>query len=273
MIECRRADRAPLRLIYGYALARECGFVHGALAAYNSAVNGYTLARSDNENIALDNLFRRYDLLFAVSDYTRGFRCEIHKALYRVRRASLADGFEVLADGYERQYHRRRLIIEPVEVVHGGLNIAVYRRVTHLEEHCGAVYICRRAPEGDERIHIRRAVKKALGSADKKALIYDRHGSCQKELIKSYRKRVRGENFRQRPAPHQVSHGYIHQRQEQYCRGYESIKYFLRLTAFERRFFILFFAADILRCCAVARCGHGSAYFFGSGGRRKIDGH
>ena len=87
-----------------------------------------------------------------------------------------------------------------------------------------------------------------LKAADKEFLVDDHDDSGKQKLYKPHGNVVVVEPCRERPAPHHVSHGEIHEDNEKACRGDQPV--------FESR------------CLVVFECffslGHGNLFFVGS---------
>ena len=58
-------------------------------------------------------------------------------------------------------------------------------------------------------------MQEALKTADKKPLVDDHNQARQQQLVKADCQRIFRQNSRNRPTPHEMAHGYIHQRQKQ----------------------------------------------------------
>ena len=84
----------------------------------------------------------------------------------------------------------------------------------HGEEGVGAVDKGRRGAQGHQRIHIGRTVPEALIAGDEKLLVDDHDDGCQQQLQKPHGHVVLREKSWNRPAPHHVAHGEIHQNRQ-----------------------------------------------------------
>ena len=128
--------------------------------------------------------------------------------------------FKHFPHSYKSKYHRRRLEIHSVKKRMKRFRIG---RHAHFVKQCHAVYKCRRTAHRNESIHIRCTVKQAFGTTDKEFLIYYHYGNRYYKLRDS-KDEVIFHKLRNPPAPHNVSHRYIHKRNKQTDRSYQSEK-------------------------------------------------
>ena len=101
-----------------------------------------------------------------------------------------------------------------MHVAHGSVRIALYLGIGHGKQCVGTVSKCRHGTEGHQGIHVRRAVPQTPEATDEKFLIDDHDDSCKKQLYKSHGDMVAIKPGWQRPSPHHVSHGKVHQHQK-----------------------------------------------------------
>ena len=115
----------------------------------------------------------------------------------------------------------------------------------HLEQNHRAP--CKRypGPHGHQRVHVRRPMHQTGEAADKKLLVDHHHDGCQDHLHQSDPHRIPLEECRQRPAPHAVPHGKIHENQQKSHRTQEAALQHRRLVIPES----LLFPAEI-HCAA-----------------------
>ena len=270
LVERGGGDGVALRLVHGDALAGQGALVHGAVAFKHNAVHGYILARADDEDVALLDLVHPDRDLLPVAQDGGGLGRELHEALEGVRGLALAASFKHLAYGDEGQYHGRGLEIElSVHDVHLVHRVAVGR---HLKEGVGAPHEGGGGAEGDQGIHIGCPVRKALEAGDEELLVDDHDYNSQIELDKRLGHVVRGQEFRQRPAPHHGAHGEIHEHYEEADRRDQAALQHRRLVVLQGGFRLgdgagraLFCAARALFARAVARI-HNGLYYVRAGG-------
>ena len=213
LVERGGGDGVALRLVHGDALAGEGALVHGAVALEHDAVYRDVLARADDEDVALFDLVHADGDLLAAAHDGGGLGCELHEALEGVRGLALAAGLEHLAYGDEGKYHGRGLEVElSVHDVHLVHRVAVS---SHLKERVGAPDEGGAGAEGDEGVHVRRAVREAPEAGDEELLVDDHDYNSQIELDERLGHVVRGQEIRQRPAPHHGAHGEIHEHYEE----------------------------------------------------------
>ena len=216
LIYRRGGDAIPFRLIDRYAFAGQRRLVHGAAAFDNDAVNGYTVARAHGEHIAeLHLLDRNFDLL-AVAHEARGLGCDGHQRLERVGRLALGASLQKLADSDEREYHGGRLEVQLIHPLHTAAEAELIERIDAVNE-------SRAGAEGNERVHIRRAVNESLEAADEESLVDDHDNDREQQLRQPHRGMTVRNRLRQRPAEHHVPHRDVHQRQQEHERGDEPL--------------------------------------------------
>ena len=232
-VDRRGRDAVARRLVHGDALAGQGGFVHSARPLENKAVDGDALARAHHKDVAPLHLLDGDGFLLPVYQQGRGLRRDLHEALERVGGLALASGLQRLAHGDEREDHRRRLKVKFVHPGHGGVGTARELRRRHREERVDAVDEARRRAEGDEGIHVRRAVQQALEAADKEFLVYDHDDGREQQLDKAHGHVVAVKELRQRPAPHRMPHRDIHQHQQEAQRGKQAALELRRLRVGE----------------------------------------
>ena len=93
----------------------------------------------------------------------------------------------------------------------------------HGKQRVGAVDKGRSGSHRHQGVHIGRPVEKAGKTVDKKLLVDDHNNDGQQHLVQTHRHMVFRENFRQRPVPHHMSHGDIHQRNQKYQRRDQTV--------------------------------------------------
>ena len=121
-----------------------------------------------------------------------------------------------------------------MHIAHDGLIVAAHLRARHGKERIGTVHERRRRPEGHERIHVRRAVPERPEAADEKLLVDDHDDHRQQQLRQAHGDVVAVIKLRQRPAPHHVAHGKVHQHEQKAQRPEESAPQLRRLVVSQR---------------------------------------
>ena len=202
------------------------------MAVEDHAVDGHVLAGMDSELVADLHAFDRHDSLGAVSKQRGGLGSQFHQTFEGVGGASLGTGLEHFADGDQRQDHGRRLEIELVQIMRRRGRVAPRLRAGHQEQSRDAVGERRRRAERHQRVHIGHAVHQPLEAAGEKLLVDQHDDGRQDHLRQSRGDRIALEERRQRPAPHRMPHGKVHQRPQEAQRREKA--------AFERRSFAVF---------------------------------
>ena len=234
LVHRRGRDGRARRLVGRDALARERRLVDRARAGEHHAVDRDALARADDEDIALLHLLDRDGHLRAVALDGGGLGRKLHEAAQCVGRFALRAGLERLAHRDEREDHGGGLKVKVHHVVHDGLLVAAHLRARHGEERIGTVHERRRRPESHERVHVRRAVPERLEAADEKLLVDDHDDDRQQQLRQAHGDVVAVIKLRQRPAPHHVAHGKVHQHEQKTQRPEESAPQLRRLVVGQR---------------------------------------
>ena len=92
-------------------------------------------------------------------------------------------------------------------------------RIGHGKQGVGAPHkACHRA-HSHQRIHVGGAVHQPFEAIDEKFLVDHHHDACQQQLYQPHGNVVAVEPAGQRPAPHHVPHGKVHQHQQKAQRG------------------------------------------------------
>ena len=234
LVHRRGRDGRARRLVGRDTLARERRLVDRARALEHHAVDRDALARADEEHVALLHLLDRDGHLRAAALDGGGLRREFHEAAQRVGRFALRAGLERLAHRDEREDHGGGLKVKVHHVVHDGLLVAAHLRARHGKERIRAVHERRRRPERHERVHVRCTVPERLIAADEKLLVDDHDDHRQQQLRQAHGDMVAVIKLRQRPAPHHVAHGKIHQHEQKAQRPEKSAPQLRRLVVGER---------------------------------------
>ena len=220
-------DGVPRRLVHRDALAGEGGLVHRAGSLQHHAVYRDGLSGADHKDVLLADLFHGDHGLRPVPDHGGGLRGQLHQALESVGGFSLAAGLQHFAHGDEGEDHGGRLKVELVHIGHDGVHIAPHLGAGHGKEGVGAVHEGRRGTQSHQRVHIGGAAPQAPEAGDKEFLVDDHDGHGEQELGQAHGHMVAVKKGGQRPAPHHVAHGEVHQHQQE-AQGRDE-------TALERR--------------------------------------
>ena len=218
--EAGLVDRSGGNIVAGAFIRRNTfagqrGFIDGAVSFQHHAVHRNAFARANGEYIVFLHLLHGHGHFHAVPNQTGRFRGQLHQALERVRGFALGAGFQRLTHGDQGQDHGGGLKIEIHHVIHNRVHIAPHLRARHGEEGVGTVHKGRRRAQRHQRIHVGRAVPQALEAADKEFLVDDHDNDRQKQLGQPHGHVIIVIESRQRPAPHHVTHGEVHQHQQE----------------------------------------------------------
>ena len=216
------------------ALAGERRLVDRARAVEHHTVDRDALPRPHEKHVAQAHLLDRHGQLRAAALHGRGLGRELQEAAQRVGRLALGARLERLADGNEREDHGGGLKVKIMHIAHDGLRIAAHLRARHGKERIRAVDKRRRRAERHERVHVRHAVPERLVAADEKLLVDDHDDHRQQQLCQAHGNMVTVIKARQRPAPHHVPHGKIHQDEQKAQRPAEPAPQSRRLVVGER---------------------------------------
>ena len=233
MIQCRSAHAASCSFIDGKAFSGKSGLVYRARPFGYRSVDGNALSRPHDKYVA-DFYLRSGDRRFRSAAYdVRFFRRQIHERFDRIRRFSFAVGFKRFADSDERHDHRRRFEIQVVQIRMRARRIARRNGKGHQKQNGRTV--CERctASECDERVHVRSAVHEAFKTARKKLPVDKHDGDRKKHFIERNRHGIVVHGKRNRPLPHDVPHGHIHERHEQNERSDKTLYKVRRFRIFE----------------------------------------
>ena len=105
--------------------------------------------------------------------------------------------------------------------MHDQFFVAVQLRIGHGKQGVGAPHkACHRA-HSHQCIHVGGAVHQPFEAVDEKLLVDHHHDACQQQLHQTHGNVVAVKPAGQRPAPHHVPHGKVHQHQQKAQRGDE----------------------------------------------------
>ena len=206
-------------LVHRDALAGQGTLVHGAAALQHNTVHRDVLARAHHKDIFFLHLFNGYGHLGTVLQQGGSFGGKLHQALERIGGLALGACLQHFAYRDEGQDHGGRLKIELHHVVHDQFFVAVQLRIGHGKQGVGTPHkACHRA-HSHQCIHVGGAVHQPFEAVDEKLLVDHHHDACQQQLHQPHGNVVAVKPAGQRPAPHHVSHGKVHQHQQKAQRG------------------------------------------------------
>ena len=122
-----------------------------------------------------------------------------------------------------------------MHIVHDCIHIAFHLGIGHGKQGIGAVHKCCAGTQCDQGVHVRRTVKQALETADEKLPVDDHNNNGKQHLHQSHGNMVAVEKAGQRPVPHHVSHGNIHQNRQESHRGDQTLFQHRGIVIFQRR--------------------------------------
>ena len=210
-------DSVAFCLVHRDAFACQGRFVDGAVSFQYHAVHRDALSRTHHEYVSRAHFVNGHFHLGAVPQQDSRFRRQLHQALQRIGRTAFGHGFQHLADGNQGRDHRSRFKIKLIVV-----KIHQLRVVRALSDHAAHFVKDEKAPaETDrgtkchERIHIRSAVYQRPKSAGEKLAVDKHHNKRQQHLRQGQCQMIVLKPYRQRPVPHVMAHGDVHQHQQE----------------------------------------------------------
>ena len=119
-----------------------------------------------------------------------------------------------------------------MHIGHYTRHIPLYLCICHGKKCVEAVAVRSSGSQGYESIHIRSPVDQPFKSTDKKLLV-DHHNGCrQQKLDQAHGHMISFQECRNRPVPHHMSHGEIHQRDQETQRSDQPSLHLRRLPVF-----------------------------------------
>ena len=201
-------------LVHGNALPCQSRLIDRAASLYNHSIHRDIFSGTHHENIALCHLFNGNGLLLPVLYDAGSLGSQFHQIFQSIRGFSLGAGLQHLPDCNQGQDHGGRFKVEFMHIPHHCSHVTLHLGICHGKQGVGAVNEGCAGAESNQGIHVRRPVPQALKTAYKKFLVNHHHRDCQKELQKPHSYMVCGEKGRNRPPPHHMSHGKIHENEE-----------------------------------------------------------
>ena len=206
-----RRDGVSRLLVHGDALPCQRGLIHRAGPLQHNAVHRDILAGTNHEEIADLHLVDRDFSFFSFPKDSGRLRRQLHQTFERVGGPSLGAGLQRLAHGDQGKNHGRRLEIKLMHVAHNRRRISLQLRAAHGQQSVDAVAKRSAGAHGHQGIHVWRPVDQPFKTADKKLLIDHHDDDRQQHLQDTHRHVIAFQYARQGPAPHGMSHGQVHQ--------------------------------------------------------------
>ena len=119
-----------------------------------------------------------------------------------------------------------------MHIRHSPCHILTGQGSGHGKKSIKAVNIGSACSQSYQGVHIRRFVDQPLKSADKELLVDDHDHSGQQQFHQANGHMVFCQGRRDRPVPHHMSHGEVHQRNPEAQGSYESPLHFGSLSVF-----------------------------------------
>ena len=139
---------------------------------------------------------------------------QLQEPLQGIGGPAFGHGFQHFADGDQGHDHGRGFKVEAVHVRHHGFSVPRQLVAGHLEQDQGAPDKGGHGTHGHQGIHIGGQMQQALKAAGKKSAVDHHDDPCQDHLRQPHGNVVSLKECRQRPAPHHMSHGAVHQNQK-----------------------------------------------------------
>ena len=180
--EGRAQHRVALGLFLRTALTRHRGFVEGARAREDHAVDGDGGAGAKHQDVARNHVVAVDEgFLPVLQDHRRGRR-ELQQSRHGFRGLPLGAGFQVFPDRDQRHDHRGAFEVEAVREVGDHFLVTETQRVRHREDHPEAVEKRRARADRDQRIHVRGAHPERLEAADEEPALEEEDRDREEEL-------------------------------------------------------------------------------------------
>ena len=202
---------------------------------YNT-VHRNILTGAYDKDISFSHLIHRDLPLDPILNHGRGLWCQLHQAFERIGGFSLGMCLQHLTDGDQRQNHGCRFKIKLVHQGHDLFRIPFHLCIGHGKDRVSAVHKGCHGTKGNQRVHIRSSVPEASESADEKLLINDHNNRSQNHLQKAVRDMIPLQKRGNRPVPHHMSHGKIHQDKQKSQRREQTPLQHRCLTVFQHLF-------------------------------------
>ena len=200
--------------VHRNTLSGQRRFIDCSSSFQDHSIHRNILSRADSKSFSFLNLFDGNGKFLPVSYYNRSFWCQFHKAFQCIGSLTFGTGFQHFSYGDQCQDHGRGLKIEVHHVIHNCGRVSVYLCSCHGKQCIDTPQERCHGAKGYQSIHIGRTVPQALKSVDKEFLVDHHDDAGQEQLYQSHGYMIAVKPFRQRPSPHHMSHGKIHQHQQ-----------------------------------------------------------
>ena len=212
---CRRGTHFVARLfVRGNTLAGQRRLIDRTHSLEHDAVHGNVFAGAHHKHVADSHLIHRNRDFCAVPDQNGRLRRQLHQTLQRISGFALRIGLQHFADRDQRQDHRGGFKIKLMQIMHRGFVSALHLHTRHDKQHHRRIGKSGHGAECNQRVHIRRAVKQTLKTADKEFLVDHHDNAGQQHLQDAHSHGVFREKLRKRKTEHAVPHRDIHQQQK-----------------------------------------------------------
>ena len=211
LIQGGGGNACPHGLVHRNALPRQSRFVHGALPLQHHAVHGDALPGSDHKAVALFHLGGGDGHLHAIPQDGGRVGGQTHETLQGVGGLALRPRLQELAHGDEGQDHGGGLKVQPVETVERPRHVPRRQIGGHKEQNGRTVHEGCPRPQGHQGVHVGGEVKHTLHAVHKESLVDDHNDPRKDHLQKPHGYGIFCEKGREGPAPHDVTHGHVHE--------------------------------------------------------------
>ena len=212
--------------------AGKSGFVDSTGSLDDHTIDWDIFTRTDNEDISFMDLFDRDGSFLTIAENNGGLRCKFHKTLKCVGGFSFRTCLEHFSNGDQSQDHCGRFKVKFHHVIHDSGGITIHLCTCHGEECINTPYKRCHGAECNECIHVWGTMPQTLKSTDKEFLVDDHDDAGEQKLDKTHCNVVVIKPCRQRPSPHHVAHGEVHQYKQKSDRSDQ--------TTFENRCLVIF---------------------------------
>ena len=205
----------PGLLVHRDGFARQGALIDRTCAFQHRTVHRDLFTRPDQKHIPCCHFFNVYGNFLPVP-YHRGTPGgKLHKGFQGAGGLSLAVGFQHLSHGDQGQNHGGRFKVEGIHPDHGCFAAPVHLGIRHGKEGVYAPHKGCRRTHGHQGIHIGCPVPDGLETGDEELPVDQHHNGCQDHLHKTHGHVVSLKPGRYREAPHHMTHGKIHEDQQE----------------------------------------------------------
>ena len=214
LIDSGSGNHVSGSLVYRDAFAGKGSFVNGTGSLQDHTIYRNIFAGTYYKDVSFVNLFDGNCVFHTVFQDYSCFGSQFHKVLESIGRFAFGTCFQHFADSDQSKDHGGGFKIKFHHIVHNSGRITVYLCSCHGKEGIYAPYERGHGTQSYQGIHIRGTMPQALEAADKEFLVDDHDDACKKKLYQSHGNVVVVKPGRERPSPHHVSHGEVHQYQQ-----------------------------------------------------------